>query len=70
MERAPNVASPCVNVCLMDESTGLCAGCARTLDEIAAWSEMNDHEKAHVLARLPERIRQSSLPPDRTQREP
>ena len=29
------VQSPCVNVCRMDEHTGLCAGCLRTLDEIA-----------------------------------
>ncbi len=32
-----NVASPCISVCRMDESGGLCVGCLRTLDEIARW---------------------------------
>ena len=53
----PSVASPCVNVCLLDENTGLCAGCGRTLDEIARWSGMTDLEKAGVIARLPARFR-------------
>jgi hypothetical protein len=32
----------------MDESTGLCAGCARTLDEIGGWSRMDDAGKLRV----------------------
>ena len=28
--------SPCINVCRMDERTGWCEGCQRTLTEIAA----------------------------------
>jgi predicted Fe-S protein YdhL (DUF1289 family) len=31
------VPSPCINVCKMDERTGLCIGCQRTIDEIAGW---------------------------------
>lgn len=48
--RQPGVAvpSPCVGVCRMDESTGLCAGCARTLDEIAGWSRLDDDGKLRV----------------------
>jgi predicted Fe-S protein YdhL (DUF1289 family) len=46
------VASPCVNVCVMDEARGLCRGCHRTLDEIARWSVMSDGEKRAVLARV------------------
>lgn len=42
------VASPCVNVCRMSAATGLCEGCARTLDEIAAWSRMSDEAKRAV----------------------
>ena len=42
------VPSPCTSVCRMDERTGFCEGCARTLDEIAAWSAMSDDEKAVV----------------------
>ena len=47
-----DVASPCINVCKMNPDTGLCAGCLRTLAEIAAWSGMSPDEKRAVLARL------------------
>lgn len=44
------VPSPCVSVCAMDAASGLCTGCLRTLDEIAAWSVMDDDAKRAVLA--------------------
>lgn len=43
-------ASPCINVCQMDGQTGLCAGCFRTLDEIAAWARLDDGRQVEVLA--------------------
>ena len=49
------VASPCNSICRMDESTGWCLGCARTLPEIAAWAGLDDEAKRHVLTMLPER---------------
>jgi len=54
--RAPaGVASPCIGVCRMDAPTGWCAGCLRTLDEIAAWSRLDDAGKRAVLRQLPPR---------------
>jgi predicted Fe-S protein YdhL (DUF1289 family) len=53
--QAEEVASPCINVCRMNPETGLCEGCLRTLDEIAAWSTMSAQEKRAVLAQLPAR---------------
>jgi predicted Fe-S protein YdhL (DUF1289 family) len=44
-------------VCTIDQATGLCAGCGRTLDEIAGWSTMTDEDKRAVLAALPARAR-------------
>jgi predicted Fe-S protein YdhL (DUF1289 family) len=44
--------SPCINVCRIDDATGLCVGCLRSLDEIAAWSVLSDHERRDVWARL------------------
>jgi predicted Fe-S protein YdhL (DUF1289 family) len=44
------VPSPCISICQMDQATGLCAGCLRTLDEIASWSVYGDDEKRAVLA--------------------
>ena len=47
--------SPCNNVCQLDPKSGLCVGCARTLDEIARWAEMSDAERERVMAELPQR---------------
>jgi predicted Fe-S protein YdhL (DUF1289 family) len=49
------VKSPCVNVCVMDEDSGYCLGCKRTLDEIAGWGAAPDSERLKVIARLQER---------------
>lgn len=35
--------------------SGYCAGCYRTIDEIAAWSKMTDEQKLTVLEKLFER---------------
>ena len=43
------VASPCIDVCRMNSSTGLCDGCFRTIDEIAEWSSFDDTQKTAVL---------------------
>ena len=49
------VPSPCVQICTMDETSGLCRGCARTLGEIAHWSALDDEAKREVLARVAQR---------------
>jgi predicted Fe-S protein YdhL (DUF1289 family) len=46
------VPSPCINVCRMDEATGWCEGCLRTIDEIAAWGSLDDAAKRAVRAEL------------------
>ena len=43
------VKSPCVEVCRMDPAKDVCAGCWRTLDEIARWRDMSDAERTAVL---------------------
>ena len=55
MNPEPDVPSPCNNVCRMNPDTGLCEGCFRTLDEIAAWSGMSAEEKRAVLTLLLDR---------------
>jgi predicted Fe-S protein YdhL (DUF1289 family) len=42
------VPSPCVNICRMDAAGRLCLGCRRTLDEIAAWSRLDDAARRAV----------------------
>ncbi len=50
-----HVASPCISVCTMDASSGLCIGCYRTLDEIAGWIEFSNDARRALLAALPAR---------------
>jgi predicted Fe-S protein YdhL (DUF1289 family) len=47
-DEPPRVASPCVSICRMSEATGLCEGCLRTIDEIAAWSVLDDDARRAV----------------------
>ena len=49
------LASPCISVCQMMPEAGVCAGCFRTLDEIAMWGSLDADDKRAVLAALPER---------------
>jgi len=44
-----------VQVCLIDDETGACAGCFRTVDEISRWAPMTDRERRAVMAMLPAR---------------
>jgi predicted Fe-S protein YdhL (DUF1289 family) len=53
--RLRNVPSPCLSVCVMDEASGLCRGCWRTLDEIAAWSTLRDDDKRAVWGHIAQR---------------
>ena len=49
------IATPCIDVCKMDSTSGLCLGCGRTLDEIARWGSMREHERATIMQALEER---------------
>ena len=50
------IASPCISVCHIGASTGLCSGCFRTRDEIACWSAAGDGEKRGVWAMIEQRM--------------
>ena len=48
--------TPCIKMCMLDVESELCAGCGRTLDEIAAWASLGDAERGKVMADLPRRM--------------
>jgi predicted Fe-S protein YdhL (DUF1289 family) len=54
--------TPCIKVCTYDPAAGLCRGCGRSLEEIAAWASMRADERERVLEQLPERLRRLSSP--------
>jgi predicted Fe-S protein YdhL (DUF1289 family) len=45
---------------MLDERSGLCIGCGRSLDEIAHWAEMSPEERRAIMAALAERREQAS----------
>ena len=46
------IASPCTNICDIDEASGLCIGCLRTLNEIAMWGNATDEQREATLQKL------------------
>ena len=60
----PTLLSPCIKVCAIDATSGLCAGCARTRAEIAAWSAMSDAERDRIMTQLAARRRRAGLQRD------
>lgn len=53
------VPSPCINICEMDQASGLCRGCLRTIDEIVGWGQASDEAKRAVWLRI--RAREEKL---------
>ncbi|MBC7993344.1 MAG: DUF1289 domain-containing protein [Rhizobacter sp.] len=60
---AATIPSPCVDVCRMHAASGLCEGCWRTLDEIAAWSVSGDDAKRAVWVLIEQRKAAALTPP-------
>lgn len=58
-EVGESVPSPCINVCELD-GEGMCMGCFRTADEIAAWPAMEQASQRRLLAVLQEREAEAS----------
>jgi uncharacterized protein len=47
--------SPCISLCQIDDTTGLCLGCRRTIDEIRDWIIMPKEEREKLLEALAQR---------------
>ncbi|MFZ5792765.1 MAG: DUF1289 domain-containing protein [Pseudomonadota bacterium] len=47
--------SPCIGVCRIDERSGWCLGCYRTIDEIREWIIMPPAERHRLLVALTQR---------------
>ena len=50
------VPSPCNAVCRMDEASGWCAGCFRSIEEISNWSRLTPPEQRAVWGMIEQRV--------------
>lgn len=55
-----SIPSPCINVCRMNQATGLCEGCYRSIPEITEWSRASDARKRVILAQVA--VRRAAAP--------
>jgi predicted Fe-S protein YdhL (DUF1289 family) len=62
-EPGPAIATPCVNICVIDGESGLCLGCQRTLVEVASWGRLTDTERAEIMTGLA--ARRSRIRPEK-----
>ncbi|MEC5214186.1 prolyl-tRNA editing enzyme YbaK/EbsC (Cys-tRNA(Pro) deacylase)/predicted Fe-S protein YdhL (DUF1289 family) [Polaromonas sp. CG_9.5] len=56
LDTQADVPSPCISICRMSASSGLCEGCFRTGDEIAVWSRADDDEKRALWKLITQRM--------------
>ena len=50
-----DIESPCNKICVVEQASGLCRGCNRTLTEISYWARYTRAEKLAVLAAIAQR---------------
>jgi uncharacterized protein len=55
MKKKIPVPSPCISVCAIDEKSGFCKGCFRTMAEIAEWEYFDEARKQEVWDLLEQR---------------
>ena len=51
------IASPCINICVIHPAARICAGCYRSMEEIAQWSRIGAEERTAIMAELPDRAK-------------
>lgn len=49
--------TPCIHVCLLNDDSGLCLGCHRSMEEIMGWAGYTDAERRKIMLELPNRAK-------------
>ena len=57
-----DVPSPCLKICVVDQTRDVCRGCYRTLDEISRWTAYTRAEKIALLDELTRRRERAPFP--------
>lgn len=55
LTHAGSMPSPCNDVCTMNQKSGLCDGCLRTIDEIVQWGGATEHLKRAIWLKIKQR---------------
>lgn len=56
VDRPTPISTPCIKVCAVSGQIGLCMGCGRTLNEIAAWGRLDEAQRQAIMRDLPRRL--------------
>jgi predicted Fe-S protein YdhL (DUF1289 family) len=59
MTNETEIESPCIGVCSIDDTSGFCVGCYRTVDEIKNWWDKTNTEKSAILVQTEARMSDS-----------
>ena len=54
------VKSPCINICKIDNDSGLCIGCCRYEHEVFNWIHFSDAEKKLILSKIKDRVKKNN----------
>ena len=49
--------SPCLQVCVIHPTAGICIGCHRTAEEVRRWAQFTPDQRQELLLELPGRDR-------------
>ena len=55
MSMLRRVTSPCIGICKLDQKSGFCIGCKRTIEEIGRWAMLDDPDRQAIVDQLPGR---------------
>ena len=61
LQLGPAIKSPCVLICQLDLTSGLCAGCGRSKEEIRYWTRYTDAEREAIMEGLEARLDAAGL---------
>ena len=50
MTEEAEIESPCIRECRVDQVTGYCVGCFRTLKEISYWASYTNDQRLRVMS--------------------
>jgi predicted Fe-S protein YdhL (DUF1289 family) len=59
------IETPCEQICIVDQPSGLCRGCGRSLAEIERWTAYSDGERSRIMNELPRRLEAMNARPIR-----